>query len=108
MTVRIQTADSGLIKRLLLTDLDAEKRIPIGEGCYLVPETPYEESHRMAAIPRILEFAVTAARDVGFGVLASWLYELMRNQRVEVEVGGIRLRGSKKEVQEIVEKITRQ
>lgn len=89
MILRVQTNDPKLAKKLLADDVSASSgSIVLSNDCKVTPQQPYEPSSGMIDVPQVLEFGVLVGTSIGCGVLAAWIYDLLKNRGAKVEING--------------------
>lgn len=87
------------MERLLSKDLDNERRLVLSEECIIQPVQDYQPSRGMVGAPEILEFTGIVITNIGCGLLASWLYDLIKNRRIQAEINGRELPENKDELE---------
>lgn len=89
MLLRVATTDKALVKRLLLDDVNpGSGKIELSPDCTLTPAHAYQPSQGMRGMPEVMEFVVVAGTNIGFNLIASWLYDLIKNRRAQAELNG--------------------
>ena len=90
LNLRIVTSDKELIRELLKDKVCPQSnKLELISDCEIIPLQKYEPSYGMIDTPEILEFSVNILSSIAIGLIANWLYDLMKRKKVQaVEVNG--------------------
>ena len=89
MILRVQTTDPKLVKQLFVDDVNGSSGcIDLADDCRIVPQQPYEPTSGMIDVAQVLEFSATVGSNVACGILAAWIYDLIRHRGAKVEING--------------------
>ena len=104
MNLRILTSDRQLIKELLMEDIDKfSGRIELSTDCSIKPLQTYEPSYGMIGTPEVLEFIVIVTTNIGSGLLANWIFEMIKKRNIQAEIDGKQFPFSQEEIEQIIQ-----